>query len=77
MMEAKSVIVKGLPIGQQIFLDLIVPPLGTSLWWLLSWGWALTAQGGNISQRTKKWISKGFWIVLALTYVIMFSVTFF
>jgi hypothetical protein len=32
-------------------------------------------QGGNISERSRKLLSKGFWAVLAAAYLLMFGIT--
>ncbi len=64
-----------LPIAQQILLDIVAPPIGAGLWWLMSRGWAHSIQGVDVSEMTKSRQSKGFWIVLGVSYLIMFSVT--
>jgi hypothetical protein len=60
---------------QQVLLDLVAPPIGACLWWLSSWGNARTFQGGEISERTKNWLKKGFVLVLVAAYFIMFGIT--
>ena len=62
------------PIGQQIALDLIAPPLLTALWWLLSRGWS-ELLGTTGSQAVKGWQHSGTWIVLVVCYVLMFGMT--
>jgi hypothetical protein len=64
-----------LPITQMIALDLLVPPIGTCIWWLMSRGWAGLVQGGTISGRTKKRQKWEFWVVLAGAYLLMFGIT--
>jgi hypothetical protein len=64
-----------LPIGQQILLDVVAPPILTALWWLFSRGWAYVIQGGTVSVRTKGRQGKGVWIVLGALYLIMFGAT--
>jgi hypothetical protein len=64
-----------MPLTQQYLLDLVAPPVGACLWWLFSRGNALTLQGGNVSERTKKREKIGFFVVLALAYLIMFGGT--
>jgi hypothetical protein len=64
-----------LPISQQILLDIFAPPVLTGFWWLSSRGWARTIQGEEISEATKSRQKKGFWIVLGMLYLIMFSAT--
>jgi hypothetical protein len=64
-----------LPIGQQIVLDIVAPPILTALWWLFSRGWANAVQGGDVSEMTRDRQGKGLWIVLAGLYLIMFGAT--
>ena len=64
-----------LPIGQQILLDVIVPPILAELWWLFSRGWANIVQGGDVSEMTKSRQSKGVWVMLAILYLLMFGTT--
>ena len=64
-----------LPIGKQILLDVVVPPILTALWWLFSRGWANAIQAGDVSDTSKDRQGKGFWIVLAALYLIMFGAT--
>lgn len=64
-----------LPMIQQIGLDLIAPPILVALWWLMSRGWAVIAQGGRPSARTKVWINKGTWLLLAILYCLAFGIT--
>jgi hypothetical protein len=64
-----------LPITQQILLDIVAPPVLTVFWWLSSRGWARSIQGEEISEATKSRQKKGFWIVLGMLYLIMFSAT--
>jgi hypothetical protein len=63
------------PIGRIMILDILIPPIGTCLWWLMARGWAGFVQLGNISDATKRRQRWEFWIVLASAYLIMFSVT--
>lgn len=65
----------GLSLVQQIALDVVVPPIVTAVWWLMSSGWSNMMQGGEPTPRTKIWLSKGFWIVLGLLYLLMFGIT--
>jgi hypothetical protein len=63
------------PLYQQILYDVFLPPVGTVLWWLMSRGWALTVQGGTVSDRTKRRQKVEFVWVLIGGYLIMFSIT--
>lgn len=42
------------PISEQIMFDLIIPPVGAALWWMMSRGWARSVQQGEISKQTKR-----------------------
>ncbi len=64
-----------MPLMQQYLLDLVAPPIVTCVWWLFGRGTATVFQGGKVSERTKRWLSKGFIIVLVGTYLIMFGIT--
>ena len=66
-----------LPLSQQIILDLLFPPVGAGIWWLMSTGWAMLMQGGKISDRTKIFRKRLFWALLAAAYALMFGVTFY
>jgi hypothetical protein len=67
--------VAALPLLNQVLLDLLVPPIGACLWWLVSRGWAHSVQGTTISEKTRKRQRFGFWLALALAYIIMTSIT--
>ncbi len=64
-----------LPLSEQILLDLVVPPVGAVVWWLMSRGLAGVLQGGKTSQTTKTRQKWEFWIILALSYLLMFGIT--
>lgn len=64
-----------MPIGKQIVLDMLAPPVIACLWWVFSRGWAMTVQAGHVSQRTRDRQRKLFWIFLVSLYVLMFSTT--
>ncbi len=64
-----------LPLYQQILSDIFIPPVGTVLWWLMSRGWALTVQGGTVSEMTKRRQKVEFVVVLIGVYLLMFSIT--
>lgn len=64
-----------MPLIQQYLLDLIAPPVVTCVWWLFSRGTATVLQGGSVSERTKKREKIGFFVVLTLTYLLMFGGT--
>jgi len=64
-----------LPLSQQILLDVFVPPVGTLVWWLMSRGWAIVVQGGEVSETTRKRQRKIALALLIMAYVLMFSIT--
>lgn len=55
---------------QSIALLLFFPPLGALVWWLLSRGWALTAQGDQVRDQTRKRQKWLFWILLVAAYIV-------
>jgi uncharacterized membrane protein HdeD (DUF308 family) len=59
-----------LPVGQQIALLLLGPPITTFVWLLMSRGWAGLVQGGAVSEHTKKRQKWEFWILLTVMYAI-------
>jgi hypothetical protein len=44
---------------EQILYDLILPPVATFIWWLMSRGWA-SAMGINNSEAVRSWSKPGF-----------------
>jgi hypothetical protein len=64
-----------LPLSQQIFLDLVAPPLGTCIWWLMARGWAGFVQAGRVSDRTQRRQRWEFWAIMFAGYVVMFGIT--
>ena len=63
-----------LPLGAQIALFLLLPPIGSCLWWLFSRVTATVFQGGTVSERTKKREKVGFFVVLVAAYILMFGI---
>lgn len=63
-----------LPLGQQIALDLIGPPVITGIWWILARGWA-GLMGTTNSDVVRGWQKPALWIVLIGCYFIMFGIT--
>lgn len=63
-----------LPIGEQVLLDLLVPPAVTAIWWLLAGGWSALL-GTSDSSAVMSWKKPATWMVLAICYVVAFSVT--
>jgi hypothetical protein len=58
-----------LPLGEQLALFVLMPPIGSCLWWLFSRGTAMALQGGQVSDRTKSREKIGFFIVLSGAHV--------
>lgn len=51
---------------------LAFPPVGATLWWLMSRGWAATVQGGTITASTRKRQQILFWVLLVAAYAVEF-----
>jgi hypothetical protein len=66
-----------LPLGQLIALDLFFPPVGAAFWWAMSRGVASVFQGGDVSERSRKYLNRSFWFILAAAYLLMFGITIF
>jgi hypothetical protein len=65
----------GLPIQQQILVDLIAPPVGVLLWRLVTRGLAGPASAGQASEEVRRRQSREFWAILIVGYLLMFSIT--
>jgi hypothetical protein len=75
MLEGERMRVGAHPIGEQILVDLLVPPIGACFWWAMARGWAMTVQSGNVSEATRKRQRREFLIIMALVYLLMFGIT--
>ena len=62
------------PLGEQVLILVIGPPVMACLVWLLSRGWASTVQGGLPSERTKRRQKVQFWVVLVVLYIMALGV---
>ena len=62
-----------LPLGEQIAVVLLTPPVITALWWLMSRGWASIVQGGDPTERTKRRQRGEFFVLLIVMYMISFG----
>ncbi len=62
------------PLSEQVMYDIIIPPIGAAIWWLMSRGWT-TALSTNDSEAVRGWTKSGFWMLLLAAYVLMFSIT--
>jgi hypothetical protein len=63
-----------LPLGEQLIIFLIGPPVMAVLWWLASRGFGTVAQGGEVSDRTKRRQRVEFWLLLLLMYLLGFGI---
>ena len=64
-----------LPLSQQLALDIIIPPAGSLLGWLMSRAWASVVQGRAASETTRKRQKKEALVLLIAVYVLMFGIT--
>ena len=62
------------PLWEQVAIVTLIPPVGTSLWWLRARGWARTVQGETVTEKTKQRQEWEFWALLAASYVMMICV---
>jgi len=65
------------PLGEQLAILILGPPVMSVLIWLMSRGWAHTVQGTVVSDRTKHRQKVEFWIVLIAMYVLGFGMAFY
>ena len=63
------------PFNNQLLLDTVAPPIIATIWFVLSRGWAHAVQGAEVSKQTKKRQAIGFFVVLGLLYILMFTAT--
>lgn len=61
------------PLGEQLAILLVGPPIVAGVIWLMSRGWAIEVQGGSASERTRVRQKIEFWMVLVVMYVIGFG----
>jgi hypothetical protein len=62
------------PLGTQLGILFIAPPVMASLWWLASRNFGNLIQGGSVSERTKKRQTTEFWVLLAAMYALVFGI---
>ena len=55
-----------------LILFVLIPPIGTFAWLLFSRGWT-GSLGTSDNTTVKGWTKSGFWIVLALLYIVCFA----
>lgn len=58
------------PLGEQIAIVFVGPPVMACLVWIMSRGWASIVQGGTPSERTKGRQKIEFWAILIVMYFI-------
>lgn len=61
------------PLGEQLAILILGPPIMAGLMWLMSRGWASSIQGGTVSNRTRRRQKIEFWAVLIAMYLIGFG----
>ena len=59
------------PLGEQIATLIVAPPIIAVLVRIMSHGWAMLVQGGNVSETTRKRQNWQFWMLLWGGYIIM------
>jgi hypothetical protein len=64
-----------LPLGAVLLLDILFPPVGAALVWLISRRGADLFQGGNPSKRSLAGLKRSFWVQLIFVYCLMFGIT--
>jgi len=61
------------PLGEQIAILILGPPIMATLIWFMSRGWATSIQGGVASDKTKRRQKVEFWVVLVAMYFLGFG----
>jgi hypothetical protein len=61
------------PLGEQIAILILGPPIMATLIWFMSRGWATSIQGGVASNKTKHRQKVEFWVVLVAMYFLGFG----
>jgi hypothetical protein len=59
------------PLGEQIAILVLGPPIMSCMWWVMSRGRAMSIQGGAVSETTKRRQKKEFWVIFILMYVML------
>ena len=63
------------PISEIILVDLLVPPIGSCFWWVMSRKSAMAAQGGEVSETTRNRQKSEFWVIVASAYLLTFGIS--
>jgi len=53
---------------------ILMPPIMTVLWWLMSRATGAALQGGEMSPRSKRWVDGNFWKFMIFLYIMGFSI---
>ena len=53
----------------RLLVYLIAPPVGAGVFWIMGNAWIHATEGVEPSQRVKRWLNLGFWVVLVVSYV--------
>jgi hypothetical protein len=61
------------PLGEQIAILILGPPIMATLIWFMSRGWATSIQRGVASNKTKRRQKVEFWVVLVAMYFLGFG----
>ena len=61
------------PLGEQIAILILGPPIMATLIWFMSRGWVTSIQGGVASDKTKRRQKVEFWVVLVAMYFLGFG----
>ena len=61
-------------LGADFFILVLMPPIMTVLWWLMSRATGAALQGGEMSPRSKRWADGNFWKFMIFLYIIGFSI---
>jgi hypothetical protein len=62
------------PLGEQLAIFLLGPPIMSTLWWFSSRNLGRIVQGGSVSERTKQRQKKEFWVLLIGLYLLGFGI---
>jgi len=60
--------------GGFVFIFILMPPIMTVLWWLMSRATGAALQGGEMSPRSKRWVDGNFWKFMIFLYIMGFSI---
>ena len=61
------------PLWEQLTIGIFMPPVMALLFKFMARGWAMTVQGGTVSQKTKRRQRIEFWGMLVAMYLLMWG----